>query len=305
VSGPPIPVILDTDIGMDVDDVWALALLLRCPELDLRLVVTDSGNTHYSACVAAKLLAAAGRDDVPIGIGIPLDDTPRTHQRWLGDYALERYRGPVHADGVGALCETIRTSPDPITLISIGPVPNIAAALARTPELTRHSRFVGMHGSLRRGYLGSAKPMREYNVRKHPLACQSVFATPWDITITPLDSCGTVVLEGDAFARVRASNNTLTKAVMENHFGWFEAVSEWPMLKHIDPERQSSVLYDTVAVYLAFAEELLEMEELPVVVTNDGKTLIDESGQRMRCATGWRNYAHFCDLIASRLGTRT
>jgi inosine-uridine nucleoside N-ribohydrolase len=55
----PIPVILDTDIGGDIDDTWALAMLLKSPELDLKLVVTDTGNTTYRAGVAAKLLIDA------------------------------------------------------------------------------------------------------------------------------------------------------------------------------------------------------------------------------------------------------
>ena len=50
-----IPVVLDTDIGFDVDDVWALAYLLRCPELDVKLVVTSTGDTDYSAKIVAKM----------------------------------------------------------------------------------------------------------------------------------------------------------------------------------------------------------------------------------------------------------
>ena len=165
-----IPVILDTDIGMDVDDVWALAFLLRCPELDVKLVVSDSGNTRYSASVAAKLLTIAGRTDVPVGIGIPLDEVPQTHRQWLGDYSVEDYGGTVFEDGVGAICETVRSSAEPVTLIAIGPVPNIAAALVRDPEIVNHSRLVAMLGSLRRGYLGATKPMREYIPM--PLECR-------------------------------------------------------------------------------------------------------------------------------------
>jgi inosine-uridine nucleoside N-ribohydrolase len=296
-----IPVILDTDIGMDVDDVWALAFLLRCPELDVKLVVSDSGNTRYSASVAAKLLTIAGRTDVPVGIGIPLDETPQTHQRWLDEYSVEDYQGRVFEDGIGAICDTIRSSDKPVTVIAIGPVPNIAAALARDPEIVNHSRLVAMLGSLRRGYLGATKPMREYNVKKHALAAQKVFATPWDITITPLDSCGTVALKGAAFNRLSENPDPLLQAVLDNHYGWFEAVADWPVVKDFDPHAGSSILYDTVAVYLAFAEELLEMEELGVIVTDDGKTLIDPAGQRIRCAMNWRDYEGFVELLSNRL----
>ena len=63
-----IPVILDTDIGDDIDDTWALAMLLNSPELDLKLVVTEEGNTPSRAKIAARLLEIAGRTDVPVGI---------------------------------------------------------------------------------------------------------------------------------------------------------------------------------------------------------------------------------------------
>ena len=72
-TGParmPIPVILDTDIGDDIDDTFALLMLLRSKELDLKLVVTDFGDTVYRARLAAKLLQAMGRPDVPVGVGV-------------------------------------------------------------------------------------------------------------------------------------------------------------------------------------------------------------------------------------------
>lgn len=297
----PIPVILDTDIGFDVDDVWALAFLLRCPEVDVKLIVTDTGDTHYSASLVAKLLEVAGRTDIPVGVGIPLDASARTHSEWLGDYQLKDYPGTVLLDGVGAICHTVMSSPATVSIISIGPVPNIAAALAREPRMVTNSKFVGMHGSIRRGYLGADKPMREYNVKKHSMACKKVFATPWDLTITPLDTCGNVFLQGDNFERLKESSDPLAQAVMQNHFAWCEKVKDWPILSHMDPQVQSSLLYDTVAVYLAFSQSLLEMEQLPIVITDDGKTMIDERGQLVNCAMQWKDQAAFETLLTKRL----
>jgi len=301
VAHLPIPVILDTDIGFDVDDVWALAFMLRCPELDIKLIVTDTGDTHYSARLVAKLLQVAGREDIPLGIGIPLDSSARTHSAWLADYSLDEFKGVVHHDGVGAICDTVMKSSEQVAIVCIGPVPNIAAALAREPEIVDNSRFIGMHGSIRRGYLGAPKPMKEYNVKKHSMSCQTVFATPWDISITPLDTCGTVILKDENFARIMASDDPLCRAVVENHFGWFEAVQDLPMFSDTDPNTQSSLLYDTVAVYMAFSEEFLEMETLPIVVTDDGKTLVDDSGQSIRCAMNWKDQEAFERLLSERL----
>ncbi|MEM8769532.1 MAG: nucleoside hydrolase [Pseudomonadota bacterium] len=303
-----IPVILDTDIGMDVDDVWALAFLLRCPELDLQLVLTECGDTRYAAAVAAKVLLAAGRSDVPVAVGLAQEATPQTHAAWLGDFCLEDYPGVVHEDGMAALREILEAAEEPVTIIAIGPVPNLAALLDKDPALTAKVRLVGMLGSLRRGYLGAPKPMREYNVMKDPAAAARVLGADWPITITPLDSCGDVILDGNRFARLRAAlaaeGDPLLAAVLDNHSGWFEAVRDWPLLKDLDPQLSSSILYDTVAVYLAFSHRGLLMERLPVKVDERGRTMIDEAGVVMDCAMGWEDRESFLDLLTERLTER-
>jgi len=298
-----IPVILDTDIGFDVDDVWALVFLLQCPELDIKLITTSTGDTVYRARMVAKILEITGREDIPIGIGLPLHPMAETHASWLGDYPLVDYAGRVFHDGVGALCEMITASEEVVSLICIGPLPNVAAALAREPEIVNNARFVGMHGSIRRGYLGAPKPMREYNVKQYAHSCQVVFEAPWEKVITPLDTCGTVALKGERFARVleAAQVNAITAIVTDNHLQWFEAVRDWPVLQDVDPLRQSSVLYDTVAVYLSFSHDFLAMETLPIVVTPDGKTLIDEAGELVSCAMEWKDKDAFLDLLVERL----
>ena len=295
-----IPVILDTDIGMDADDVWALAFLLRCPELDLKLVVSDCGDTTYAAACAARVLTTAQRSDVPIGIGIPLNTTPRTHLPWLGDFNLQDYPGTVHPDGVGALIDTIMGSSTPVTLISIGPVPNIAAALAREPRIAERARFVGMHGSLRKGYLGAPKPHIEYNVKQYPQAAQSVFSASWDMTITPLDTCGDVVLQGGDYARMTDSADPLAACVVGAQESWNEALAA-ELFKTLDLRTQTTPLYDTVAVYLAFTTELLHMERLPLSISDDGRTQIEEHGKPVNCATRWLDQTAFTTLLVDRL----
>ena len=133
-----------------------------------------------------------------------------------------------------------------------------------------------MHGSIHRGYLDAPKPMREFNVRVHALACRAVFEAPWEKVITPLDTCGNVVLETSGlqgFARPPSSKASASPAAicLDNHLGWYEQAKDWPKLQHRDPNTQSSILYDLVAVYLAFAEDLLDMQNLPIKVTPDGE----------------------------------
>jgi inosine-uridine nucleoside N-ribohydrolase len=295
-AGKPakMPVIFDTDIGDDIDDTWALAMLLKSPELDLKLVVGDQGKTHYRAKLIAKLLEVAGRTDVPVGIGAGNTGGGGRQDAWVKDYRLKTYPGKVHDDGVGAMIETIMKSPRPITVIAVGPLPNLLEALAREPRIATKARFVGMHGSVRRGYGGKDKIDAEYNVRANPKACQAVFTAPWEITITPLDTCGLVHLRGEKFAKVRDCRAPLVQALIENY-------RQWAKKKTKEELGASSTLFDTVAVYLAFAQDLCKMETLPIRVTDDGKTVIDEKAKRMRVATEWKDMGAFEDLLVERL----
>ena len=72
--GSGIPVILDSDIGDDIDDTWALLMLLRSPQFDVKLVVSDFGNAIYRCRLFAKLLELTGHTHIPVGVGLDPDD---------------------------------------------------------------------------------------------------------------------------------------------------------------------------------------------------------------------------------------
>ena len=289
-----IAVIYDSDIGDDIDDTWALTLLLKSPEFDVKLVVGDQGKTIYRAKLFAKLLETAGRTDVPVGIGADVNASGNGRQQaWVEDYDLKSYPGKIYEDGVQAIIDTILGSPTPITLIAVGPTPNIAAALKREPRIAEKARFVGMHGSVRRGYGGSKEISAEYNVRADAKACQAVFTAPWEMTITPLDTCGLVHLRGERYAKVRDCKDPSTRALIANYRIWAG-----------DPKRSeaaSSTLFDTVAVYLAMTQELCKIETLPIRVTDDGKTVIDPAAKKMQVATEWKDLGQFEQFLVDRL----
>lgn len=287
-----IPVILDTDIGSDIDDTWALAMLLRCPELDVRLVVSDTGNTEYRAAIIARLLEVAGRTDIPVGIGIKQTDERGPQSRWVDGYELDSYPGTLHRDGVHAIIETIETSPVPISLICIGPLPNIAQVLHQAPHVAPKTRFVGMHGSIRRHHDGGEGAIAEYNVAQDVKACQTVFGAHWlDVTITPLDTCGQVRLRGPKYAAITGSRDPLTQAVIENYRIWLNG----------KPDVESSILFDTVAVHLACSTEFLDMRKMRLRVTDDGFTVQDNQGTPVNVAFDWTNLDAFEDALVLRL----
>ncbi|MEE2777515.1 MAG: nucleoside hydrolase [Acidobacteriota bacterium] len=279
----PIPVIYDTDIGTDIDDTWALALILASPELDLKLVVTDSGDTRERARIAAKFLEASGRDDVPIGIGVPGGDIPLPQGPWAEGYDLAGYAGGLHEDGVGAMIEAIRSSPEPMTLIVVGPAPNIPEALRRDPSIVESARVVAMSGSVDRGYVGAEEPAAEYNVRAAVVGSQAMYGAGWDILIAPLDTAGQVQLRGELYQRLVASEQPMVKALLESYRIW---EPRFRFGRH-DTESESSVLYDALAVALAYRPELCAIEELRLEVTADGFTRRAADGGSVRAALSW------------------
>jgi inosine-uridine nucleoside N-ribohydrolase len=297
MSKRPIPVILDTDIGGDIDDTWALAMMLRCPELDVKLVVGDTGPAEYRGKLLAKMLQVGDRTDVPVGLGL---DFPGggAQMPWVEDYDLASYPGEVHEDGIDAMIRTIEAADGPVTLIAIGPVPNIAELLCRRPDLAPKVDFVGMHGSIARHHMDAPEPIAEYNVANNVPAAQAVFAADWrSITITPLDTCGNVILDGDRYQRVLASSDPLTQAAMENYRIW----ADRPNNEGWDADVTTSILFDTVAVHLAYSRQWLEVETMPIVVTDDGFTKVEDDGKPMDVAIEWTDKDAFLDDLTRRL----
>lgn len=292
-----IPVILATDIGDDIDDTWALGLLLKSPELSLKLVATEFGKPQYRAKLLARFLQQTGHAHIPIAVGPesgPHGDGPLAE--WVSKYQLSSYPGPVIEDGVGAIVETIMKSPEPTTLICIGPMPNVAAALQREPRIAERARFVGMDGSVRLGYGGSKTPAPEWNVKADVAAAKKGLSAPWDITITPLDTCGLVSLEGSRYQQVLRATDPVAATVIENYRLWCKVRKA-----EAEAENHSSTLFDPVAVYLAFSQQFCRMERLGIRVTDDGMTVVDEQAKPMNVASEWSSLDGFRELLVNRL----
>ena len=295
-----IPVILDTDIGGDIDDAWALAMMLKCPELDVKLIVSDTGNTEYRTKLCAKMLERAGRSDIPVGIGIreESDGLREKQAEWVSDYNLADYPGIVYKDGVDAIIKTIENSPEPLTLICIGPVPNIAEALRRNPGIAEKTNFVGMQGSVYKQHGGKKGRIAEFNIVENIAACQATFLAPWkSMTITPLDTCGTVQLKDKLYKRVFESSDPIVKDMIENYRIWHDNSPGFES----DVEKESSILFDTVAVHLAYSSQFIKMEKMGIRIDDEGFTIPDPSDQKMNIAIDWLDIAGFHEELVTRL----
>ena len=188
----PQKVILDTDIGDDIDDAYALGLVLTSPELKLLGVTTAWGDTRLRAQLAEGLLCETGQQNIPVFIGVPTKaNNVFTQASWAS-----RFPPPTNGDtdAIAWMAKTIRANPGQITLIEIAPLSNVGALIDRDPAAFRMlKRVVMMGGSIHRGYgdLGYAPdrgPSAEYNIAMDVSAAKKLFAAGVPITMAPLDS---------------------------------------------------------------------------------------------------------------------
>src|SRR5215472_3563272 len=185
-TGNPQLAILDTDIGDDIDDAFALSLVLRSPEIKLLGITTAFGDTELRARLVDRYLAAVGRTDIPVMAG---KATPSNNVFTQKAYA-ERGPDRKHGDGVQFLLDQIKAHPGEITLIAIGPLVNEGEAIRRDAgTFKKLKRVVMMGGSVYRGYgpVGAA-PIPEWNIKCDPEGAKALFGAGVPIFMMPLDS---------------------------------------------------------------------------------------------------------------------
>jgi purine nucleosidase len=182
------PVVIDTDGG--VDDAVALWWALTDPELDVVGVTVVAGNVRVDVATESVLRVAhaAGRAEVPVAVGAsgPLRPAPELRPATFihGDDGLGNAGGPlapqppVDEPAVEMLTRLARERPGELSLVTLGPLTNIAIAADRDPEFAANiGECVVMGGSARRG--GNALPSGEANVAHDPIAAQRTVGATW------------------------------------------------------------------------------------------------------------------------------
>lgn len=282
--------IIDTDIGDDIDDAFALALALRSPELRIIGITTAYGDTELRARLVDRYLAAVGRSAIPVAAGVV---TPHSNVFTQAAYAL-REPDHKHPDGVAFLLDQIRAHPGEITLIAIGPETNLAAAIQRDAATFRKvRRVVLMGGSVYRGYGDEHRPPEpEWNIDRDPAAAKALFASGVPIFMLPLDSTQ-IHLQAQDQGKIFSFGSPLTDQLTLLYHQWAaQSGNHSP-----DP-----TLFDPVAVTYAIRPELCPAKPLRIEVDDKGMTRpVDGSPNAQVCLRS--DEQGFLSLLLSRIAT--
>ncbi|WP_201836740.1 nucleoside hydrolase [Microvirga zambiensis] len=285
----PRLVVIDTDPG--IDDAIGILLALVAPEFSIAGITTVAGNIGIGTTTrnAGRLLAFAGRDDIPVftGAAVPLS---RPGPEPLNLHGVDGIggvplpppaRGPEAAPAVEWLAELLLKEPaGTIDILALGPLTNLAQLVLDHPDAAqRVGRIIAMGGAIHeRGNVG---PRSEFNLWADPEAAATVVASGLPLVLVPLD----------VTRRVRASREfteTLSKsgkpaAAMVAHLieSYFEAATH----------QESRPLHDPCVMLYALAPELFRIEELRLSVDvgnaeNAGALTVDANGFPVQVALG-------------------
>jgi len=252
-------IIIDTDIGDDVDDAFALALAVKSPEFEILGVTTTFGETELRAKLVDRLLGELGRSDIPVMAGKPTSATPMSQGRYAegGHFAKSS-----HGDAAEFLLEQIGKHPGEITLIAIGPLMNVGAAIDRGGATFRKlKRVVIMGGSIRKGYGDYGynehfPPSPEWNILNDVPSAQKLFSSGVPLFVMPLDSTQLKLDEVKrAFLFTRGTAVTDQLAILYHLWA-----------------QETPTLFDPMAVTFAIRPDLCPVTPLHIRVDEKGFT---------------------------------
>ncbi len=264
-----IKVILDSDLGSDVDDAFALALLLASPELEIVGITLGHGQTDKRGRLACRLLHETGREDIPVALGRPtplvvghpeITGADPGQFSWAEEFSTLE---PIDTPAVDFIADQLRRHPKQITLISVGPVSNLADLLQGDPEaLQLAKRVYSMFGSFYLGYDGSPVPSAEWNVRADIPSARILSSSTAPMTYAGLDVTAFVELKADQRRALWSHGSPLTDALEVLYRLW---------------GRETPILFDPVPIGMVLWPELFRTRAAHVRTTAEGFTVIDES----------------------------
>jgi purine nucleosidase len=261
-----IPILLDTDIGSDIDDAVALAYLLRQPRCELLGITTVSGEPEKRAMLADAVCQAGGRFDIPVHVGAAPPWLVPQIQPYAPQAEALTDRWP-HSEftkentAIEFLRQTIRAQPGEITLLAIGPLTNIALLFAIDPEIPALLKSLTLMG----GWFTS--PRSEWNILCDPHSAAKVFAAPVpNLTAVGIDVTGRCRMPASECRRRFAQAGGALELVSAMAEVWFHNVPE-------------IVFHDPLAAALIFDKTLCrtESQQIEVELTSPrllGQTLL-------------------------------
>jgi purine nucleosidase len=262
----PEKIIIDTDIGDDIDDAFAVALALSSPEFDVLGFSAAFGDTPERAKMLDRMLGELGRSDIPVAMGTPanINRDAFTQRRYAEGGAFAR---ASHPNSVDFVLGQAHRYPGQITLVAIGPLPNVGAMIDRDPAGFRLlKRVVIMGGSIRTledpyGVVPPIAPHPEWNIKNDIASARKLFASGVPLYVMPLDSTANLKLHEVARTALFAHGSMMTNILAGLYYEWSAAT-----------RAATPTLYDPMTLASMLEPSLCPTTSMHISVDDAGNT---------------------------------
>jgi purine nucleosidase len=261
------PIILDTDIGTDVDDLLALSLVLTSPELELVGVTTVYGDVALRARMVRRLLTLRGVIGIPLAMGASKPLLGKRAVYWEGHEGKglltpgEEAAPLPDEHAVDMIVRTVMARPGEITLVAIGPLTNVALAFLREPRLAQALAGLLIMGGSVGGACALHLPWTEHNFRCDPEAAYVVLAAGAPTWIVPLDVTTQVRIREADIKRLHSLGDPFHRAVADQ-------VASYPSFVK---RGGWTYLHDPLAVATAIDSTLVTWQPVRAVIETGGE----------------------------------
>ena len=268
-------VIIDTDPG--VDDAMAIVFAFDSPQLEVLGLTTIFGNveTDLATLNALRLLEIMGKD-VPVAEGAShplymkkLSPPTDVHGRdGLGEIDLPLPKiEPIKDSAAEFIVQTVMDNPGEVTLIVLGPMTNIALALALEPKLAENVKHVVAMGGVLQ-VMGNVSPVASANILGDPHAADIVFGTDWNMTLVPADTTRQVLVTDSWWNSVQKKGGANVEFLFDSsryYRNFYQSVGYSGGYPN----------HDSTAVAYVLDPGLFETDQRAVRVVTDGMTIGD------------------------------
>lgn len=248
-------IILDTDIGSDIDDAYALVFALNSPEIEIKAIITNNSNVRRKAQIAREFT-----EKVPIFSGIEKDKGVLTTT--IGN---REYDPRLLEDNLDFFKN------EEVIYVSIGALSNLALFLEKG---VKFKKVIIMGGSINIDYKGREKKVPEWNLNCDINATKKIFNSNLDILLVPLDVTWNLELSEEQIERIKSSNKQ-TSILLTTHL---QEMREF-LFRKFNINSKKPVLHDPLAVYASFSKSLFSLTKMRLSIDERGLLNIDKNGK--------------------------
>lgn len=253
-----IPIILDTDIGTDVDDAFALVMAVKEPEIDLLAVTTVYGDVDLRARMAKRLLNLLGKSDIPVAAGQsqPLFDGKDSYWGgWEGKGLLEPLHEPIPYESDNAIDlmhSILKSASEKITLVAIGPLTNLAVLIKTHPEVLPNVKEIICMG-------GTLQPNdEEWNVQCDPEAAYQLLTSGLPIKLGTRHFVNKALFTQEHRSELLSQDDPVLNILVT-------LLDEFLSRKTRDYSR----MYDPITLSMAFTHQFLPTRTYPFRISSE------------------------------------